>query len=106
MPMKAPAKRPAFLLFFPLAALLAALTVPLSVGGVWSGSGWPAGLRGSGHGQEMVFGFALGWIAGYSVGSQPRSVLYPRVGLWLAACLAWMLIPDSWLALLLSPAFA
>ncbi|CEA01245.1 NnrS family protein [Pseudomonas saudimassiliensis] len=104
--MKAPAKRPAFLLFFPLAALLAALTVPLSVWAVLSGSGWPPGLLGSGHGHEMVFGFALALIAGYTLGNQPQSVLYPLVGLWLAARLAWMLIPDSWLALLLSPAFA
>lgn len=104
--MKAPAKRPAFLLFFPCAALLAALVVPLSVWAVLSGTGWPPGLLGSGHGHELIFGFALALIAGYTLGNQPKQVLYPLIGLWLAARLAWLLMPDSWLALLLSPAFA
>ncbi|TKA91674.1 MULTISPECIES: NnrS family protein [Halopseudomonas] len=104
--MKAPAKRPAFLLFFPLAAVLAAIVVPLSVWAVLSGSGWPPGLLGSGHGHELIFGFALALIAGYTLGNQPRQVLYPLIGLWLAARLAWLLMPESWLALLLSPTFA
>lgn len=104
--MKAPAKRPAFLLFFPLAALLAASVVPLSVWAVLSGRGWPPGLLGGGHGHELVFGFALALIAGYTLGNQPRQVLYSLISLWLAARLSWILLPDSWLALLLSPAFA
>ena len=104
--MKAPAKRPAFLLFFPPAALLAAAVVPLSVWAVLSGTGWPPGLLGSGHGHELIFGFALALIAGYTLGNQPRQVLYSLLCLWLAARLTWLLMPDSWLALLLSPAFA
>ncbi|MEJ6655217.1 MAG: NnrS family protein, partial [Pseudomonas sp.] len=61
------AKRPAFLLFFPLAALLAAGVVPLSVWAVLAGSGWPPGLLSSGHGHELIFGFALALIAGYTL---------------------------------------
>lgn len=104
--MKKPAKRPAFLLFFPLAALLASVAVPLSVWATLSGSGWPAGLVGSGHGFELIFGFALALIAGYTLGPQPARVLYPLIALWLGARLSRILLPDNGLALLLAAAFA
>lgn len=96
----------AFWLFFPAASLLAAIAVPLSVWAVWSGTGWPAGLLGAGHGHELIFGFALALIAGYTLGPQPAAVLYPLFGLWLAARLCWFLLPDSFAAQLLGPAFA
>ncbi|RBW48733.1 NnrS family protein [Marinobacter sp. F3R11] len=101
-----PRKVHAFWLFFPAASLLAAMAVPLSVWAVWSGTGWPAGLLGSGHGHELIFGFALALIAGYTLGPQPASLLYPLFGLWLAARLSWLLLPDSFSAQLLSPVFA
>lgn len=99
-------KPQAFWLFFPAASVLAALIVPLSVWAVWSGTGWPAGLLGAGHGHELIFGFALALIAGYTLGPQPATVLYPLFALWLAARLSWILLPDSLLAQLLGPAFA
>ena len=99
-------KHPAFTLFFPLAALLASIAVPLSIWATLSGSGWPPGLVGAGHGHELIFGFALALIAGYTLGPQPRKLLYPLLALWLAARLAHLLLPDSWLALLLPAAFA
>lgn len=99
-------KPQAFWLFFPAASLLAAIAVPLSVWAVWSGTGWPAGLLGAGHGHELIFGFALALVAGYTLGPQPVSVLYPLLGLWLAARLSWILIPETLLAQLLGPAFA
>ena len=83
-------KPQAFWLFFPAASLLAALTVPLSVWAVWSGTGLPAGLLGAGHGHELIFGFALALIAGYTLGPQSANVLYPLFGLWLAARLSWI----------------
>lgn len=98
-------KNQTFWLFFPAASLLAALAVPLSVWAVWSGTGWPAGLLGTGHGHELIFGFALAVIAGYTLGPQPASVVYPLFGLWLAARLSWFFWPDSLLAQALSPAF-
>ena len=104
--MSKPAKRPAFILFFPLAAILASLAVPLSIWAVLSGSGWPAGLIGSGHGFELIFGFALALIAGYTLGPQPARVLYPLVALWLAARLLRIPFPDNALSLLLPVAFA
>src|SRR5690554_75171 len=99
-------KPQAFWLFFPAASLLAALAVPLSVWAVWSGTGWPAGLLGAGHGHELIFGFALALIAGYTLGPQTHAVLYPLFGLWLAARLSWILFPHSLLAQLLGPFFA
>lgn len=99
-------KPQAFWLFFPAASLLAALSVPLSVWAVWSGTGWPAGLLGAGHGHELIFGFALALVAGYTLGPQTAAVLYPLFGLWLAARLSWTFFPDTLLAQLLGPAFA
>lgn len=60
-----------FWLFFPAASLWAAAVVPLSIYAVLSGSGWPPGLIGAGHGHELIFGFALALIAGYTLGPQP-----------------------------------
>lgn len=99
-------KPQAFWLFFPAASLLAAIAVPLSVWAVWSGTGWPAGLLGAGHGHELIFGFALALVAGYTLGPQPVSLLYPLLGLWLTARLSWILLPETFLAQLLGPAFA
>ncbi|ERP91982.1 hypothetical protein Q666_11460 [Marinobacter sp. ES-1] len=96
----------AFWLFFPAAALWAALVVPLSMFAVLSGTGWPPGLIGAGHGHELVFGFALALIAGYTLGPQPWRILAPLFGLWLAARLSWLLAPDWLASQLLSPAFA
>src|SRR5690554_6741324 len=100
--MSKPRTRPAFTLFFPLAALLAALAVPLSIVAMLSGTGWPAGLVGVGHGFELIFGFALALIAGYTLGPQPARVLripFPDhpLALPLAAAfallLAWQVVP-------------
>jgi uncharacterized protein involved in response to NO len=96
----------AFWLFFTAASLLAALAVPLSVNSVLSGSGWPPGLLGSGHGHELIFGFALALIAGYTLGPQPRRILASLFLLWLLARISWILSPESLVAQLLSPAFA
>ena len=104
--MSKPAKRPAFLLFFPLAAILASLAVPFSMWAVLSGTGWPAGLVGPGHGFELVFGFALALIAGYTLGPQPARILYPLLGLWLAARLLRIPCPDLLLSTALSVSFA
>ncbi|MGQ7271191.1 NnrS family protein [Marinobacter nauticus] len=95
-----------FWLFFPAASLWAAAVVPLSIYAVLSGSGWPPGLIGAGHGHELIFGFALALIAGYTLGPQPWRVLVPLFVLWVAARFVWLLAPDTLVAQLLSPAFA
>jgi len=96
----------AFWLFFPAAGFWAALAVPLSLYAVLSGTGWPPGLLGAGHGHELIFGFALALIAGYTLGPQPWSILLPLFLLWLAARVVWALFPESPAAQGLSPAFA
>lgn len=96
----------AFWLFFPAASVLAALAVPLSLYSALSGTGWPPGLLGSGHGHELIFGFALALIAGYTLGPQPKRVLTALFVLWLLARISWFLAPESLAGQLLSPAFA
>ncbi|MFC4259282.1 NnrS family protein [Marinobacter lacisalsi] len=96
----------AFRVFFPAASLYAALSVPLSVVAVMSGSGWPPGLLGAGHGHELIFGFALALIAGYTLGPQPPRLMVMLLGLWLVARVSWALVPESWFAQAMSPAFA
>lgn len=95
-----------FWLFFPAASFLAALAVPLSIYGTLSGGGWPPGLSGAGHGHELIFGFGLAVIAGYTLGPQPRRVLTLLFVLWLGARLGWALAPNHLISQMLSPAFA
>ncbi|KPQ03189.1 NnrS family protein [Marinobacter sp. HL-58] len=95
-----------FWLFFPAASMLAALAVPLSIYSTLSGSGWPAGLAGAGHGHELIFGFSLALIAGYTLGPQPWRVLGPLFLLWLVARFCWAVAPENLISQLLSPAFA
>ncbi len=62
--------------FFPAACAYAALAVPLSVYAMTSGSGWLIAWVGAGHGFEMLFGFALAVVAGYTLGpTEPRFLL-------------------------------
>lgn len=100
------AKRPAFTVFFPLAAALAAIIIPLSV---WAGlthSSWLPGLRSTGHGYELIFGFALALVAGYTLGTQPTRMLYSLAALWVLARFSHALFPQNALALILPAAFA
>lgn len=92
-------------LFFPAACLYAALALPLSMAAILMGWPWTPGLVGAQHGHEMIFGFALAVVAGYTLGPQPARWLAPLFGLWLAARLAPAIAPGLWLSQLLSPAF-
>ncbi|TDT40250.1 uncharacterized protein involved in response to NO [Halospina denitrificans] len=93
-------------LLFPAACLYAAIALPLSMATILAGWSWTPGLAGSHHGHEMIFGFALAVIAGYTLGPQPARWLFPLFGLWLAARLGYALAPGFWLSQLLSPTFA
>lgn len=95
----------AFRVFFPAAAFYAGLAVPLSVYAVLSGTGFPKGLVGAGHSHEMVFGFALALIAGFTLGPVPRTRLIALFVLWLAARLGYLLMPHSVVASSLSVLF-
>lgn len=99
-------KTQAYGVFFPAAALYAAMAVPLAVYAMTSSEAWPPGLTGMGHAHEMLFGFALALVAGYLLGPMPRRLLISVFVIWLAARLAWIATPTSPAALVLSPAFA
>ncbi|MBZ0334743.1 NnrS family protein [Marinobacter sp. AL4B] len=94
----------AFWLFFPAASLWAALSVPLSI--FSATSGWPVGLIGAGHGHELLFGFALALVAGYTLGPQPWRVLIPIFLVWLLARASWLIAPELLISRALSIAFA
>ena len=92
--------------WFPVAALYGALILPWSVLGQAGLAAAPAGLHdGLGHAHEMLFGFALAVVAGYTLkpGRQDASALLLLT--WLAARLAFLLAPASRLALGLNGLF-
>lgn len=96
----------AYRLFFPAASIYAALVIPLTVHAMTSGTGWPAGLIGTGHAYEMLFGFALALIASYLLGPMNQFPLVLLFLLWCAARISSVFYPDSIVALVLTPVFA
>ncbi len=93
--------------FYPAAALYAALALPMSVIGM-IGPGLPlAGLRlPGGHAHEMLLGFALAVVAGNQLGAaRPRAVVALLL-LWLAARAAFLVAPDSVAAAAANAGFA
>ena len=92
--------------WFPIAALYGALVLPWSVLGQVGLVAAPAGLRdGLEHAHEMLFGFALAVVAGYTLkpGTQGASALLLLT--WLCARLAFLLTPASRVALALNGLF-
>lgn len=109
---------PAWRFFFPLAALHAALMVPLSLLALYYQPDLLSQLASPiGHARELVFGFALSLIAGYLLGPLSRRQLTGLVTLWIAGRLGVIATPlmhvatvaDSlfavWAACLLVPRF-
>jgi uncharacterized protein involved in response to NO len=82
--------------FFPVAALHAALIMPLWVLGLL---GWLPVLPGlstpAGHAHEMLFGFALAVVAGYLLGPQPLRLTLALLACWLLARIGYLLLPGS-----------
>lgn len=82
--------------WFPVAALYAAFILPWSILGQLGLVTAPPGLRhGLGHAHEMLFGFALATVAGYTLtpskGRQPMALLT----VWAAARLGSLFWPGS-----------
>lgn len=98
-------ERPAFTVFFPLAATLAAIIIPLSVWAGLTNNSWLPGLRSTGHGYELIFGFALALVAGYTLGTQPTRTLYLLATLWVLARISHAFFPHNALALIPPAAF-
>ncbi|MFE8072457.1 NnrS family protein [Marinobacteraceae bacterium S3BR75-40.1] len=106
MPRHPSQKLPAYRVFFPAAAAHAAVAVPVSVAGASGVLAIPAGLVGPGHAHEMLFGFALALVAGYTLGPERPGRVWGLFVLWLVARLAYTLAPQSVPGMLLSPVFA
>lgn len=96
----------AFVYFFPAAAIYAAVLVPLTLLVSFGMTDTFPGAAGTGHGHELIFGFVLALVAGYTFGPQPRRKLLGLLALWFLARLFWLMAPDFWLSELASPAFA
>lgn len=105
--MKKDTARPfANIYWFPVAALYAAIILPWSVLAMLGMVYAPAGLQGSwGHGHEMIFGFALAVIAGYTLGPQSKSYILLIILTWLSARLSFLFFSFSLLSGTLNLAF-
>lgn len=80
--------------FYPAAALFAALVLPWSVLALVGLATWPAALATPlGHAHEMLLGYALAVVAGNQLGALPAVRLRLMLGLWLAARLAYVALP-------------
>ncbi|MBB3183996.1 uncharacterized protein involved in response to NO [Halomonas fontilapidosi] len=100
-------RRPAWTLFFPLAALHAALAVPLSLAAMWGWLAWrPALTTPSAHGRELLFGFALAVMAGYLLGPLSPRRLALLAALWLVGRLGGLAGHAAWPLLLADVGFA
>ncbi|MGM0982013.1 MAG: NnrS family protein [Pseudomonadota bacterium] len=99
-----PDRRPAGALFFPLAALHAALAVPLSLAAMFGQL--PALATPAAHGRELLFGFALAVMAGYLLGPLPPRRLALLSVLWLVGRLGGLAGYPAWPVLLADAAFA
>ncbi|ODS91401.1 MAG: hypothetical protein ABS45_11405 [Comamonas sp. SCN 65-56] len=92
--------------WFPVAALYAAIALPWSVLGQLGLLPAPQALQtGLDHAHEMIFGYALAVVAGYTLvpGSGKKS--FVLLGVWLAARLAFLLAPLGSLAFVLDALF-
>lgn len=105
--MSAAPRVPGHALFFPAAALDAAVVLPASIAGFLGivaplpGLAFPAG-----HAHEMVFGFALAAVAGDQLGPTPRGRLAVLFASWLVARIAFLAAPHGLFAALANGAFA
>lgn len=87
---------PAWQVLFPLAALHAAVAVPLSLGAMYGMLPWLTPLATpAGHARELLSGFALAVIAGYLLGPLGRRQLWGLVALWALGRLG--MAGGSWL---------
>lgn len=102
-----PRRRVTETVLFPMAALYAAVAVPLSVWGMLGGRPVPPGLATpAGHAHELLFGYALAVAAGFLIPRATPRRLGLLVGLWAAARLAFLSAPGSLVALATDVAFA
>lgn len=93
-------------LFFPAACIHAAITAILTVLAYQVSSEWLVAFVGLGHAHEMLFGFALALIAGYTLGQIEAPWLWLLFGLWLFARISYWVDPAGVIGQWSSPLFA
>lgn len=94
-------------LWFPVAAAHAALILPWSVLAQFQWVPAPASLAASlGHAHEMLFGFALAVVAGYTLRPRQGHQEWGLFAVWLAARVSFLIAPASWPAALCNGLFA
>lgn len=100
-------RQPAHPVFFPLAAGYAMLALPASLLAMQRAPTWLPGLTAStGHGHEMLFGFALAVAAGFLIHRIRPATLYALAALWIAARATYLALPGSIVAAVLNAGFA
>lgn len=92
--------------WFPVAALYAAIFLPLSIAGQMAWLDLPLVLSSPlVHGHEMIFGFAMAVVAGYILGPQTRLFAFSLIAVWLLARLSFIWQPFSILSLFFNALF-
>lgn len=93
--------------FYPVAALYAALALPASVLSMTGHAGsWPGLALPSWHAHEMLFGFALAVVAGNQLGPAPLPRVAALAAIWAAARGTFLCVPESVAAAVSNAAFA
>ncbi|MDZ7748648.1 MAG: NnrS family protein [Halofilum sp. (in: g-proteobacteria)] len=102
-----PRRHPAQIVFFPAAALHAALVGPLSVHGMTIGPPLLPGLAAATHhAHELLFGFALAVVTGFLANRARPTTIGLLFGLWLAGRVAFLLAPMTFISALANAGFA
>lgn len=92
--------------FFPAACLAAIVLSTLSQTARMGITPWAISLTGIGHAHELLFGFVLALISGYTLGKIARGKLVMMLLLWLLARISYLMMPGSVVAAILNIGFA
>src|SRR5690606_30721296 len=96
----------AYELFYPAASCYAAIVLPASVLAMTGSIDFTTLGNPQAHAHEMLVGFALAVVAGNQLGTARGPYPVGMLVLWLAARIAFLLVPASPLAGALNAAFA
>ena len=90
--------------FYPAAALYAALALPLSVAAMATqGTLFPGVRSPAGHAHEMLVGYALAVVAGNQLGAVRPRVVGALLMLWVAARAAFLSLRGQWFVTQMAP---
>jgi len=93
-------------LFFPVACIAAIVSSVLSQTARIGLTPWADALIGLGHAHELLFGFVLVLICGYTLGKLPPIRMTLMLLVWLSARMAYLIWPGSIIAEALTLVFA